>query len=423
MKALSNIDTLDLPTFLERNRISQEDFTKSTIEWELLKAIGFDHWSLFDARKESAEFFAKVIQGCDKVHSVRWRVKDPEHLMEKIVRKRIPGTKNFNKEYLGIDIENYHEIVTDLVGIRALHLFKDDYIEIDTHLRERWNHSDTEAPIYYYRAGDVQELVPEIFNKKEHPAGYRSIHYIFESKPLNKKLFTEVQVRTIFEEGWSEIDHKVRYPNFSEEKTIKYFLDIFNRLAGSADEMGSFVKALDAELKNRTELLAVATDESKKLKLENEESMASMERLIGELEASKGINDTNSQVIKDLKHQVEKLKIASNRQPELTATQHWLNNATTINLAAELALENARMSALTATHRSALFDVATAVSRSSPYLSFDTVAAAAALPSTGVELGTLDLAKYGSANTMIEAKSPNSALPKPDSAKKPKAEK
>ena len=118
MKALSNINTLDLPTFLDRNRITQDDFTKSNIDWELLKTIGLEHWSLFDARKESAEFFAKVIQGCKKVHSVRWRVKDPEHLMEKIVRKRIPDSKNFNKDYLDISIENYHEIVTDLGKVR-----------------------------------------------------------------------------------------------------------------------------------------------------------------------------------------------------------------------------------------------------------------------------------------------------------------
>lgn len=337
MKALSNFDIFDLPTFLERNRISQEDFEKSTIDWELLKSIGFDHWSLFDARKESAEFFAKVIQGCNKVHSVRWRVKDPVHLMEKIVRKRIPDSDNYNEKYLEINVDNYHEIVTDLVGIRALHLFKDDYIDINSYLIERWNHSTTEHPTYYYRAGDVQDSVPGFFNKKQHPAGYRSIHYIFESQPLNKKLFTEVQVRTIFEEGWSEIDHKVRYPNFSEEQTTKYFLDIFNRLAGSADEMGSFVKALDVELKSRAELLVIATNESQKLRTENEESMASIDRLIGDLEASKGKINESSSAIKELKHEVERLKAASNNQSSLGITaSKWLRENHLIESASTL---------------------------------------------------------------------------------------
>lgn len=224
MNTISNISSLELATFLEKNRITEDEFTQSNIEWEQLKSIGLDHESLFDVRKESAEFFARVIQGCNKVHSVRWRVKDPEHLMEKIVRKRVPGTKNFNDLYLKINVENYHEMVTDLVGIRALHLFKDDYLEINKYLLERWIHTSTEKPTYYYRTGDDHSSVPDIFNIKPHPAGYRSIHYIFESQPLNIKLYTEVQVRTIFEEGWSEIDHKLDTPTFLKSRLQNTFL-------------------------------------------------------------------------------------------------------------------------------------------------------------------------------------------------------
>lgn len=341
MNTISNIGSLELVAFLEKNRITEDEFSQANIEWELLKSIGLDHESLFDVRKESAEFFARVIQGCDKVHSVRWRVKDPEHLMEKIIRKRIPDTKNFNELYLKINVDNYHEMVTDLVGIRALHLFKDDYIEIDNYLMARWIHTAAEKPTYYYRAGDEHDSVPAAFNKKPHPAGYRSIHYIFESQPLNIKLYTEVQVRTIFEEGWSEIDHKVRYPNFSEEQTTKYFLDIFNRLAGSADEMGSFVKALDVELKNRATLLTIANNESQRLKSENEESMASIDRLIGELEASKGKITESSDLINGLKHEVARLKSSSNVQSSFDVTASRQNAIA----------ESARIAALAASHQ------------------------------------------------------------------------
>ncbi len=169
MNTISNIGSLELATFLEKNRITEDEFTQANIEWELLKSIGLNHESLFDVRKESAEFFARVIQGCNKVHSVRWRVKDPEHLMEKIIRKRIPDTKNSNELYLNINVENYHEMVTDLVGIRALHLFKDDYIEINNYLMDRWIHTSAEKPTYYYRSGDEHGSVPEIFNKKTSP--------------------------------------------------------------------------------------------------------------------------------------------------------------------------------------------------------------------------------------------------------------
>ncbi|HHQ4620050.1 TPA: RelA/SpoT domain-containing protein [Aeromonas veronii] len=199
MENIQNINNLTQDSFCQRNKISSSDFEKANICWDDLMAIGLDHQRLFDARKESAEFFAKVIQGCNKVHSVRWRVKDPQHLMEKIVRKRNPDSNVYNEKYTSISVCNYHEIVTDLVGVRALHLFKDDYLDIDSYLRDNWSH--IEKPIYYHREGDVQDSVLDIFDKKPHPAGYRSIHYIFTSQPLNKILLTEVQVRTIFEAG------------------------------------------------------------------------------------------------------------------------------------------------------------------------------------------------------------------------------
>ncbi|MDM5076617.1 hypothetical protein OB931_09540 [Aeromonas media] len=308
MEELSDVDALKRLQFLKKNRISDADFEKANIGWKNLESIGLDHASLFDARKESAEFFAKVIQGCNKVHSVRWRVKDPEHLMEKIVRKRIPDSDSYNERYLNINVGNYHEIVTDLVGIRALHLFKDDYIKIDEYLRRHWNHPESEKPIYYYRDGDVQDFVSEDFQKKQHPAGYRSIHYILESQPLNKKLFTEVQVRTIFEEGWSEIDHVVRYPNFSDDPNVSGFLDIFNRLAGSADEMGSFAKLLVKELKERTEML-------ENLKLEHEEARKEIEaneekinKLFEKLKHLGNDNDMKSALISELEQAVQRQK-------------------------------------------------------------------------------------------------------------------
>ncbi|EKH2437192.1 hypothetical protein O4M18_004240 [Escherichia coli] len=76
---------------------------------------------------------------------------------------------------------------------------------------------------------------------KLHDAGYRSVHYVIKTRPIKDEIFTEIQVRTIFEEGWSEIDHRIRYPDISDDHLINHFLMIFNRLAGSADEMGAFI--------------------------------------------------------------------------------------------------------------------------------------------------------------------------------------
>ncbi|WP_283598464.1 RelA/SpoT domain-containing protein [Photobacterium phosphoreum] len=303
--------------FLERNRISKDDWNKSSMDWDSLKKIGLDHEQKIEQLKETAELFARIIQRCKQVHSVRWRVKDPEHLMEKIVRKTQKDEKTYNSNYDGINELNYSDIITDLVGIRALHLFKDDCFEINNYLNGMWDKKD--KTIYYVRNGDelVNNNLPDDFEVKIHPAGYRSIHYVFESKPLNKTIYTEVQVRTIFEEGWSEIDHKVRYPNFIDNEQVSSFLMIFNRLAGSADEMGSFVKDLVNDISQKNKII----DE---ISQKNDSNAKEIDRLFNALEKSKGKNSESNALIDQLKQQVDKLK----NQP--TDNNIWLVNTSNV---------------------------------------------------------------------------------------------
>lgn len=282
----------DFPGFLKRNRISDEQWRQSRCDWPQLLAIAEDHERHLMNLRDTAEFFARVVQKIPDVHSVRWRVKDTEHLLEKIVRKRLLGVE----KYASISVENYFEIVTDLVGLRALHLFKDDCFQIDTALRESW--SPIEVPIAFVRDGDHAPLSKQFAERglavRPHPEGYRSIHYVFASQPMQRKVVVEVQVRTVFEEGWSEIDHRIRYPNFSDNALVTYFLTIFNRLAGSADEMGGFVRGLAATLADFQVRLAEANSDKEK-------SLKSMEDALSKL-------DMMRQKDADSRAQIEKLK-------------------------------------------------------------------------------------------------------------------
>ncbi|WP_186296935.1 RelA/SpoT domain-containing protein [Cupriavidus campinensis] len=270
------IDQMTLEVFLSKNNISKETWEKSGCDWQVLQGIGSDHYDHFNQLRDSADFLARQIQTLKDVHSVRWRVKDVEHLLEKIVRKRAAGAK----KYLTISVENYHNIVTDLVGVRALHLFKHDCFAIDEALRRRWK--AIERPVSYVREGDHLEFLNRLrergFNIKRHPAGYRSIHYVVGIQHWERRTIAEVQVRTIFEEGWSEIDHKVRYPNFSDNEMVEYFLTIFNRMAGSADEMGGFVRDLAAAM-DALEITALqAVKEKESALLATERALLDLER-------------------------------------------------------------------------------------------------------------------------------------------------
>jgi len=261
------IKDLSLEEFRESNNIKSETWEKSNISWETLVEIGVDHEDSLQDLIASAEFMAKVIQGIDLVHSVRWRVKDTQYLLEKIVRKKAES----NSKYQEISKDNYFHIITDLIGVRALHLFKNDCFKINEKLRPKWKIA--ENPLAYMRNGDQDDLRKKFkhleFEIKDHPDGYRSIHYVFELSTFARKQYAEVQVRTIFEEGWSEIDHHIRYPNFLDDELVSHFLNIFNRWAGSADEMGSFVQGLNESQYN--------------LRVQLEEALSNIYKLSNEL--------------------------------------------------------------------------------------------------------------------------------------------
>jgi ppGpp synthetase/RelA/SpoT-type nucleotidyltranferase len=225
-----------------------------------------------------------------KVHSVRYRIKDPEHLIEKIIRKKIED-KNSN-----LTLENYKEELTDLIGLRALHLFKEDWEFVNDFITTTWDLKQN--PIANYRKGDTEQII-EFFKKKgcepkEHKYGYRSIHYIIKTQPGKQVHYGEIQVRTIFEEAWAEIDHTIRYPYDLENPIFFQFLLILNRLSGSADEMGSFIQFLKLELEARDKLFKT--------------QMAEKDGLISDLETKIEKLNLQGEELREVKEDLKKLK-------------------------------------------------------------------------------------------------------------------
>jgi ppGpp synthetase/RelA/SpoT-type nucleotidyltranferase len=290
-----------LEKFLLDNKISQDQWDSSGLHWDVLAAIGDEYDKRVSGLEETAALLANIIQGFDAVHSVRWRVKDVEHLLAKIVRKCSEGKET----YKNINAENYGEIITDLIGIRALHLFKVDFLKINKFILDSFVLKD--APVVYVRDGDdpqFSQLCADVgFKVEPHPKGYRSIHYVITTQPLKHRVHVELQVRTIFEEGWSEIDHIVRYPNYSDDAQLAYLLTIFNRMAGSADEMGGFVRNLAEELKDSKVRLESALRE-------RDESLTKAEDALEQLAAAK-TDPSDNQKIAALQSELQKLKSAS----------------------------------------------------------------------------------------------------------------
>lgn len=288
------MEFMSLPQFLDQGRISPEDWEKSRCDWGSLKFIAEDYERRKSAYIGAAEQISSRLRMFENVHSVRWRIKDTLGLLKKIVRKK--AAEEPKPKWLDLSVDNYFNVFTDLVGVRALHLFKEDCVSIDESIRSVWNMA--EDVLVYTRRGD--EVFPEIINRgateEIHKDGYRSIHYIIETSPEKEKILAELQVRTIFQEGWSEIDHKVKYPDYSDNNEVKVFLDLFNGLAGSADDMGSFVRTLTSVLGVAESEKNKAFEEKAKAVAERDQALKDIAAHIEELEALK-VEDSKSKAI------------------------------------------------------------------------------------------------------------------------------
>jgi len=216
--------------------------------WPTLLEIADDYYTKFNLLNIEANYIASKLQNIEHVHSVRWRIKSTDHLIKKIIRKK----KENNAKYQNINCTNYLKIINDSIGLRALHLFKDEGIEIINNLNKFGK--PAEKPVAYIRSGDAGDQIEKYKRAKLkteiHKSGYRSIHFIL---PITCEIetFCEIQVRTIFEEGWGEIDHKLRYPDYSDDQIVFSYLLLLNRLAGSADEMGSLAKEIKNHLNEK----------------------------------------------------------------------------------------------------------------------------------------------------------------------------
>ena len=219
--------------FCREFNISSEKFRNAGLTWSELEQIADHFKSKKNEHQSTVKLYADALQTCSGVHSLSCRVKATSHLIEKIIRK--------NPEYLAkgdcLSVTNYEQKITDLMGTRLLVLFKEDWIGIHEKIMGDYKNVLWEPPFVYVREGDDTNLYEGKINiRKDKP--YRSAHYVIRS---NTGLGIEIQVRTLYEEAWSEIDHKIRYPYDLTNEMINNYINMMNRLTGMGDEMGTFV--------------------------------------------------------------------------------------------------------------------------------------------------------------------------------------
>lgn len=172
------------------------------------------------------------------VHSIKARLKDPQHLRDKLYRKL--ESSRSKKEAIGIDASNFLTRINDLTGIRVLHLYTRQIRDIDQHLRailteqqfallegpsaRTW---DDESRAFFRACG---------INTQDSPSLYTSVHYVVGSASRTT-ITCEIQVRTLMEEVWGEVDHAMNYPHQSTSLACREQLKVLARVTSSATRL------------------------------------------------------------------------------------------------------------------------------------------------------------------------------------------
>ena len=244
--------------FFSTYNISEQDLIDASISWEELLEIEKEYkkieHDLHDIGKDFIDEYLYEIEQAG-IHSYRYRTTAPDHLMEKIIRKRKENKEKFSQ----LDHTNYYKFITDLIGIRVFFLYREDWIHFHRYLTgkfendpenyivDRLNDFDedpdhyyiAERPKVYKRGGDTR-----IYDGTDIDiitgGIYRSLHYTVKYKGY----YVEIQGRTLFEEGWGEIEHDIIYPYNKGNEMLNDYSKLLNRLTGLADEMSSYFRKI-----------------------------------------------------------------------------------------------------------------------------------------------------------------------------------
>ena len=258
-----NVFSLDFEKLRTEFNVSDEAIQSSGFSKDDLSAIYSDYMQrrsnlLALKNKFLEEYF--VSEDNLHIHSYNGRVKDPYHLIEKIVRKR----HTHDKKYVNMTTDDYYKYITDLIGVRILLVYKESWREVHNYLVSKFRNDSSnyiddkqyaasydrisadikspfmaECPVAYTREGDNEDIYIETKDVDiKRPGYYRSVHYIVRYG----EYYIEIQVRTLFEEAWGEVDHDRLYPLYKNDQKLVDFSAILNRTAGLGDELSTYFK-------------------------------------------------------------------------------------------------------------------------------------------------------------------------------------
>jgi putative GTP pyrophosphokinase len=186
-----------------------------------------------------------------KVHSVAWRLKGRESLVAKLARP--------DRSYTDL------WMLTDLVGVRVITYFSDAVERVGELV-------EAHLPVAFEHSTDKRRRETTDF-------GYRSLHYVARfariGDLLPERACFEVQVRTVLEHAWAEIEHDLGYKATEEIPLV--VRRRLNRLAGLLELADQEFGAIRSDLESYARALPKQIDAGSSVPLDGFSLVALLE--------------------------------------------------------------------------------------------------------------------------------------------------
>ena len=159
------------------------------------------HDSQLPYHQAVVRFLCDLIATIPQVESVKGRTKDYDECISKFKRKYLPLIKPEDHDY------NIGSYLTDLIGIRAVCNYSYEVNDIRRNVKK------------YFREIEITDKTDQL-EKTEDKFGYKSLHMQLELKSRLKSvpdaskykgIQFELQIRTVIQDAWSRLDHKIKY--------------------------------------------------------------------------------------------------------------------------------------------------------------------------------------------------------------------
>lgn len=208
-------------------------------EKSIFREFYSDNFSLLDGANKSfcALINALLTHSANiSVSKIEGRVKDKEECIRKFNLKYRKGLEAEDKSY------SIKDHISDLIGLRIVCLYEDDIEKVKDTLSE------------HFEVMDITDKISEV-ESTEGSFGYKGLHLDLKLGEKRRempeyKAFVdfnfEIQIRTIIQDSWSVLDHKIKY-----KKSIP------NRLKRRINTLAALFELADREFRE----IRSATDE------------------------------------------------------------------------------------------------------------------------------------------------------------------